>query len=158
MAAVGRISRRVELRDIRLTEVHATRHAALGGPLRLKPSYECNCVPVNVTDQGIEVVCSYTFKVRTSEADVAEAKIVYWIGYRLIGDDPTDEADIQHFAKANGAYHSWPFAREEIFSLTSRMGFPPYTLPVLSFLPRPQQKAPTVVSPTDSDTAPAKTE
>ena len=81
-------------------------------------------------------------------------------GMEVLG--ATSYGDLSQFAQANGAYHSWPFVRETIYGLTSRMGFPPYTLPVLSFVAdkskapevTAEQKQPPVESPAPQETEP----
>jgi hypothetical protein len=147
LAAASRISRRVDLREIRLTQIKATfQNEAMEGVVRLSPSFDHDCVPIKVGADFIEVACSYTFKVHSVDLEVATADMTYYILYKLLGDEPTEQSDVEHFARANGAYHSWPFVRETIYSLTAKMGFPPYTLPVLSFLPRPNPSVLTVQS------------
>ena len=137
LAAASRISRRVDLKEIRLTEIRATCEPHVSGSQPLQPTYDHNSMLMPAAVDGhIEVACSYSFKVRSAEIDLAEATMTYWITYKLLGDEPAELSDIEQFARVNGAYHSWPFVRETIFSLTGRMGFPPFTLPVLSFLPR----------------------
>ena len=138
MVAVARVSRRIDLRAVRLAEIHATLKSDVALQDSLKPSFEHSCVPTKVENGEIEVACSYSFKVRSSNIKVAEANILYHLTYKLFGDDPADESDIEQFAHANGAYHSWPFVRETLNSLTSKMGLPPYNLPVLSFRPKPK--------------------
>jgi preprotein translocase subunit SecB len=138
LAAAARISRRVDLREIRLVGISATCQTGPKQSGRLQPTYGHSCVPVKSEDGMLEVACSYHFKVHSAEKELAEASMTYHIFYKLVGDEPTEPSDIDHFARANGAYHSWPFVRETIFSLTSKMGFPPYTLPVLSFQARPK--------------------
>jgi hypothetical protein len=137
LIAASRIARRVDLREIRLTECAATLHSDGARLARLVPTYEHECTPAKVEADVIEVNCSYQFKVTSDDADLAEARLTYRIVYAVLGDAPVDPADIAQFAKANGAYHSWPFVRETIFGLTSKMGFPPYTLPVLVYKPKP---------------------
>jgi len=134
LAAASRISRRVSLQEIRLVEIRATSKPGSSGTSPLVPTYDYACVPIKVDSGVIEVACSYNFKVHAAEEEMADARITYHIIYTLIGEEPAAESDIEQFAHANGAYHSWPFVRESIYSLTGRMGFPPYTLPVLSFL------------------------
>lgn len=155
LAAASRISRRVDLREIRLTDIHATCQPRASGSFPLIPTYDHTCVPTKVEGGIIEVSCTFRFKVRSSDADadVADASMTYQVIYRLLGDGPTEQSDIEHFARANGAYHTWPFVRETIYSLTSKMGFPPYTLPVLSFLPRPKPR--TVSEPNSELPVPA---
>ena len=161
LVAVSRISRRVELRKIHLTDLTVSCVPGASHKPPLHPSYEYQCLPVKVEGDKIEIRCSYKFTVSSSNNELANVNMTYYIFYKLSGDEPTDEGDIEHFAHANGAYHSWPFVRELIFSLTARMGFQPYTLPVLLFLPRPKppKPAPSVsveVTASDSDNGEAK--
>jgi hypothetical protein len=67
-----------------------------------------------------------------------KGELKYLILYSLSGDDPVSDEDLAHFAFANGTYHSWPFVRQFLFGLTSQMGYPPYTLPVFKFNPKPK--------------------
>lgn len=136
LAAAARIARRVDLKDIRLTSLSGTRTAVSGGKNTLVPRYEHDCKPLTVSSELIEVSCDYRFKVFAADAELAAVGLTYHLTYELRGEEPTDEADVLQFAQANGAYHSWPFAREAIYGLTAKMGFPPYTLPVLSLAPR----------------------
>jgi hypothetical protein len=137
MAAVARVSGRVNLKSIRLTELalNASRLAPPGSPL--EPDFSRECVPLPSEKGSIIVSCSYGLIVRSGGDEVADIKAKYVILYGLAGEEPPAEEDVKHFASANGAYHSWPFLRELIFGLTARIGYTPFTLPVISFLPKP---------------------
>ena len=39
------------------------------------------------------------------------------------------------FRQANLPLNVWPFAREFFYNMTLRMGWPPFTLPLLRFVP-----------------------
>lgn len=155
----------MDLTEIRLTEIQAAREAegaAKPGPL--KPSFTYKCVPTKLNSEDIEVSCTYDFIVSATDVKLVTAQVTYRVFYKLNGDEPVDPSDVDHFARANGAYHTWPFVRETIYSLTSRMGFPPYTLPVLSFLtgskPKDETPAPKAAEGTTMPVpskAPAKT-
>jgi hypothetical protein len=138
LAAAARVAKRVELREIRLSEISASNLAAHHGPLH--PEVQHVCSPIVHESHLIEVLCSYDFLVKSEGDEIAKAQFKYLISYDVIGEAPVDEADLQHFAFANGTYHSWPFVRQLVFDLTSRMGYPPYTLPVFQFNPKPKQQ------------------
>jgi len=152
LAAASRVAKRVDIREIRLTDLQMN---LKGDPTKmgLVPTYEHRCAPAKVEGNTIEVACSYTFKIRSEDEDLAAASMTYRIVYTLIGDEPADQSDIDQFAKANGAYHSWPFVREMIFSLTSKMGFPPYTLPVLVYRPKASQPKAAAAPEEEGETA-----
>lgn len=142
MAAVARVSSRVELVSIRLTQINAVAYQNVESGLPLEPTFQHECSPVSFKDGFIDVSCSYKFQVKTDGVAVADANLAYNVLYKLKGEAPVQDSDLVQFASANGAYHSWPFVRETIYGLTSRMGFPPYTLPVLSFLPNKETTKP----------------
>ncbi len=142
LKAVAKIAQRVDLRDIRLTEIAATSKSHGRGLLEPKVSHDCEVRLLDSNDQ-FEVNCRYHFTVRTDEEEeIASATFVFTILYELAGDEEIRDGDLDEFAFANGTYHSWPFVRQLLFDLTSKMGYPPYVLPVLKFNPKNSIKAP----------------
>ena len=151
LVAAARVAKRVELREIRLSEISASSPSAYHGPLHPEVNHDCS--PTMHDDHHIEVLCSYNFLVKSDGDDVAKADFKYVISYEIVGDGGVEEADLQHFAFANGTYHSWPFVRQLVFDLTARMGFPPYTLPVFQFNPKPKEPAPEVTAEGEAEAA-----
>lgn len=144
-AAVARVSKRTELKGIRLTEVLAKCDPKVPGPL--EPKLDLDCAVFSQDESTLEIACNYRFAARSqaqSEAEgsqAAEAEIKYLLLYELQGTEPLAEADLAQFALGNGTLHSWPFVREFLYGLTSRMGYPPYTLPVMHFIKPAEPKA-----------------
>ena len=139
-AAIGRVAKRAELTGIRLIEISAKCDPK--GVGSLEPKVDLDCKPGVYSASGLEIICDYTFTVSAGQAAIAEANIKYLLVYELSGSESPAEADIAEFARANGALHSWPFVREIIYSLTSRMGYPPYTLPTMHFKGTPKKHPP----------------
>lgn len=134
-AAVGRVAARVELKGIRLTDVSAKCDPKIKGAL--EPTVNLGCKIVGRENNALEISCDYRFTARAADAQVAEAAITYLLVYQVNGSEPLKEEDLAEFAVANGTLHSWPFVREFLYGLTSRMGYPPYMLPVFHFKPKP---------------------
>src|SRR5438132_471364 len=111
MKAVGRVSSRVNLTEVRLVEVTAKREADNSGG-KLESTFDHNYQPIRCAEGWIEVGCFFHFTVSTGEAKVAEAHLTYHLFYELSGDELPVDDDLKQFASANGAYHSWPFVRE----------------------------------------------
>jgi len=129
LAAAVRVSRRVELRDIRLADITASSPAHHAGSLR--PHVEHECSATRRDDDAIEVTCAYRFHALSDQEEpVLDASITYRLVYAIGDSDPIEESDLDHFAFASGTLHSWPFVRQLLFGLTGEMGFPPFTLPV----------------------------
>jgi len=138
MKAVARIASRVHLTEVRLIGLSAVR-VSDSDEKQLQAKVEPSCTARIAGPDRIDATCLYKFKGSDSKRDLATVDVTYLLVYRTEGSDPIDESDLEHFANANGAYNSWPFVRELLHSMTSRMGFPPFVLPVLSFSPpRPQ--------------------
>lgn len=136
--AVARVSSRAELKGIRLAELSAKSQPKAGGTL--EPTYEHTCTVANRDGNELEIACNYNFVVKSDQTQVLEAAISYLVLYELLGTDPFADSDIAEFAFANGTLHSWPFVRETIYALTSRMGYPPYTLPLFHFKAKPKNQ------------------
>jgi hypothetical protein len=141
-AAVGRVSKYIELNDIRLTEVSAKFDPVANiGPLASEFAHECT-----VAGHGkdfLDVACGYHFAGRTGQTQAIEILIKYLLSYTVNASEPLAEEDISQFAISNGTLHSWPFVREFLHELTSRMGVPPFKLGVMHFVPqKPVEKAP----------------
>jgi preprotein translocase subunit SecB len=137
-AAAGRVANRVELKGIRLTEFSAKCNPKMMGTL--EPTLDHDCKLSGRQGNALEISCNYRFAARIGQAQAAEAAITYLLLYELQGSEPIPDEDITQFALSNGVLHSWPFVRELIYALTSRMGYPPYTLPVFHFRPKPASK------------------
>jgi preprotein translocase subunit SecB len=139
-AAVGRVSKFSELKDIWLAHVSAESDHKAIGPLEADFTHSCSVA--SQAESSLEVRCAYHFVGRTSETQVVNIEIIYSVLYSLKAPEPLADADILQFANANGTLHSWPFVREFLSSLTTRMGFPPFKLGVMHFVPlKPAPKA-----------------
>lgn len=136
-AAAGRVATRVELKDIRVVDVSAKCNPKIKGTLEPTLNFECRVA--GRESAALEIVCDYQFSARVGEAQVAEAVIKYLLMYEIKGSEPVVEEDLAEFAVGNGTLHSFPFVREFLHGLTSRMGYPPYILPVFHFKPKPQE-------------------
>ncbi|MGB8492918.1 MAG: hypothetical protein WCE53_00810 [Candidatus Acidiferrum sp.] len=137
-AAAGRIAKRAELKSIRLIEITARCDPKIGAPL--EPTVKVECVVAHQDVNALEIVCDCQFAARTTQAQVVEAAVKYLLVYEIQGNEPLAEGDVGEFATSNGTLHAWPFLREFLYALTSKMGYPAYVLPTFHFIPRPQEK------------------
>ena len=152
LIAAARVSRRVELEAIRLTEVSLASGEAFGsGALELEEVKPVVGMPTVLQDGRIEVNCAYMFTFNNNDAFVFDLSLAYSVLYSLRGTEPADDCDLKHFANANGRYHTWPFAREMVTSLTAKMGYTPYVLTVLSFSPKVDQAKDTTDAPVNDE-------
>jgi hypothetical protein len=153
--AIGRVASRAELKSIRVTDVSASCDPHVAGTL--EPTLDLECKVLKRDASLVEIGCDYRFSATAGDAKVAKANVKYLLTYEISGVEPVADGDLNEFAIANGTLHSWPFVRETLYGLTSRMGFPPYTLPVHHFKPKPvEKKATPAKKPTAEATPPAK--
>ena len=156
LLAASRVSRRVDVEDIRLAEVQLACEpfSVIGDILRLVESRHNTRADVRESGK-FEVECKYEFVFHTSDDLAFTLQLVYRVLYELQGDDIPDENDLRHFADANGRYHTWPFVRETVASLTGKMSYCPYVLPALSFSPKVKEEGsetvPAIGEADDSD-------
>lgn len=140
-SAVARVSRYAELKDVRLINVLADCDPkSTPGPLDAEFSHESSIS--GRESELLQVVSSYQFNGRSGSAQFINIAIKYLVSYSLNAPstEPLAEEDVSQFAMANATLHSWPFVRETLHSLTYKMGFPPFKLGVMHFVPQ-QQKA-----------------
>jgi hypothetical protein len=152
-AAAGRVANRVELKDVRVVDVTAKCNPKVRGTL--EPTLNLDCRVANRESDTIEIACDYRFTAKIAESEVAEAVIKYILLYDVRGSEPIVDEDLAEFAVGNGTLNSWPFVREFLHTLTSRMGYPPYTLPLFHFKPKPQPKKEAVKTPAETPSTPA---
>ena len=151
VAAVARVAHRVELKDIRLLEINASGAARSQGVLQPLVSHDCQGKLQN--PNLLEVICRYQFTAKQGEAQAVTATFSYMILYDLEGAEPVPESDLKEFAFANGTNHSWPFARQLLFDVPSRLGYLPYSAPVFKFIQRPRPATPIAEAKTEPSPA-----
>jgi preprotein translocase subunit SecB len=137
-AAAGRVAKRAELKSIRIIEVSGKCDPQIAAPL--EPTVNVECSVVNQDVNALHILCNCQFAANTTQAQVAEARIKYLIIYEIQGTEPFAPEDVAEFATSNGTLNAWPFLREFLYGLTSKMGYPAYVLPTFHFVPKPQEK------------------
>jgi preprotein translocase subunit SecB len=135
-AAVARVSRYAELKDIRVVDVYAKCDPKYMAPL--EPEFSHECTVVGNEKGALDISCQYRFTGNSAQTKIVSIEIKYLLTYAISSPEPLPEADITQFANGNGTLHSWPFVREFLYSLTSRMGIPPFKLGVMHFVPTQQ--------------------
>jgi len=139
-AAVARVSQYAELKEIRVVDVSAKCDPKYAAPLESEFSHEC--LVVGNENGALDISCQYRFTGNAAQTKIVDIEIKYLLTYAISSPEPLSKEDITQFANGNGTLHSWPFVREFLHSLTSRMGIPPFKLGVMHFVPTQQAPAP----------------
>ena len=136
-AAVGRVSRFTDLENVRLTALTAKCDPSTSG--RIEAQLTHNCSVTSRDSKFLEVEAIYHFIGRSGEVNSIDMEITYLLVYTLNASEALADSDVSEFASANGTLHSWPFVREVLNGMTSRMGFPPFNLGVMHFVSPPSK-------------------
>lgn len=135
MDLAARVSERVEIRHVRLVETLAKRKQPRG---KLPERLNSDITVSTTTDADkltIVVHPRFTLVGRfaddSSDEEGLRIEATYAAEYTVPTMEGLSEEDFKAFGELNGIYNVWPYWREYVQSLTTRMGFPPLTLPVL---------------------------
>ncbi len=129
------ISDVVEINDVRLLNItaEAPQHHD-GSPLNVQCSV--NDVSTSRTDDGKAIIVKAAFEVTGRQGESAAAKPILKIAaiflaiYSLPAECIFKPEALDAFGKTNGVFNIWPYWRELLQSITTRMGLPPLTLSV----------------------------
>jgi hypothetical protein len=124
--------------DVKLHQLDA-RHMAAGILPVERFAYASQIGTVLWARRVDDVIGFYRVKVTIQQSkqpsseliDLAKFEVTHRLIYhaaRPLGEQ--DEEQIPHFLAFSGWMHVWPFVRYEIQTLTTKLGFPPVTLPL----------------------------
>lgn len=122
---------RLHLKDISLYECEAQGAGppnAAAGPVTLTADLDSKVSLMN--DSGID--CAVTLRVACQDELVFHIQATFLLRYRFFDlAKPASKTELNAFCKSYPPVAAWPFIRETVQSLASRMGFPTEPLPLL---------------------------
>lgn len=133
------VSDRVQIRDVRLIQCNSRVESsafAAPHPPRFQASYKHEASTQAAPDcTQIAVVARFHFSaIREGEKpgapciDIDASFLVTYVAEGLTGVGPEN---FNSFGALNGVFNAWPYWRELLHSLISRMGLPAFVLPVM---------------------------
>lgn len=154
LSRAATVARQVSLLDVHWDDIQAKARtpfaSAPDGPWKL--DYRDHLGSVERTDDNeVAVIVRFvlTGSVPESEQELLRISQVIRIRYEVLEDAEISQQDLREFAKVNALYNAWPYAREVVQQMSTRLNYPPIVLPVLVIQPEP---------PTDKKGRPAKRE
>ncbi|MEW6412075.1 MAG: protein-export chaperone SecB [Candidatus Zixiibacteriota bacterium] len=127
----GEILKCVDLRDIYLKEIKSTLYSReLTGRASLKFDESANVLSVAENVATIEV--SYNLKAKCGRNRLFTSRIKYAVLFDCKGDIP--DGFFELYNKHSLPLQTFPYLRECVNSMISRMGLPPLILPLRKFL------------------------
>jgi hypothetical protein len=143
----GKLANKISLRDIGFFGLEAKLHSwpefpPPGAPGAEKPlRFNVNFADVTWMRDKLVIVATFLVDVQIDLAptpDKAQQLAQIGAGLRLLYDlDPAtfkeadDDVNIEHFVAINGGLHAWPYLRAEVQTLSTKIGLPPLTLPLI---------------------------
>jgi len=128
---------RLQLKDISLLECEAQGAGPPNeavDPVTLTADLDAGVSLVN--DTGIDF--AVTLRVACEEELTFHIQTTFLVRYRLIDSARSaSKAELNAFCRSYPAIAAWPYMRETVQALASRMGFPTEPLPLLRLVVRP---------------------
>lgn len=100
-------------------------------------SYELEDVRVSWRLSGLDLIALFPLDLvvraaREEPADLATLSALYRIDYQIGASDPMPDLEqLAHYVGLMGYMHVYPYFRADVQYLTSKLGFPALTLPVV---------------------------
>lgn len=139
MDAVARVAQKAGLKEICLIEAKMSRDPQVMSPETLSLKYKCSTKILSAERDVLPILCNFgvaAFRGKSPDKNVMSIEASFCTSYVLKQIEEFNSADIEHFAKINPIYNAWAYWREFVQSMTTRMGFPALTVPLLKIVPK----------------------
>jgi hypothetical protein len=139
MEAVSRVAQKAGLQEICLIEAKVSRDLQVMSPETLTLRHKCSTKILSVEKDVLPILCNFgvaAFSGKSPDKIVMSIEASFCTYYVLKPIEEFNPADIEHFAKINPIYNAWAYWREFVQNMTTRMGFPALTVPLLKIVPK----------------------
>jgi len=134
--AVSRAINQMELINIFLLDANITSDPSTRSPRGASLKYNFNAEILKRKEDNLLLICNFTVSAfRKDQPDnlIMNIGAKFSLEYYIQNPEKLLENDIDNFIKIAPLDTAWPFWREFVQNLTSRMGFPTLTIPILRF-------------------------
>lgn len=147
LSAVARVAEKVSLQEIYLLEAKIKSDPQDRDPRNasLELSFGSELLPQESED-NLVVQCNFlvaAFHEDDPGKIFMSIEAAFIVDYLLDSSKEFDQNDLEMFARINPIYNTWPYWREFVQNLTTRMGFPALKIPLFKIThpDRPESKA-----------------
>lgn len=138
LKTVAEVVPKLEIRDIRLLNLSCglTAPPPPAGAIRIDLSHEVSVDLIENSALGVQV--HYSLNASPEAADSApflKMTVIFQLLYDGENLSAISAEKRQMFGDINGVHNAWPYFRELVQSVSSRMGLPPLTVPLLKLGP-----------------------
>ena len=128
------VAGRVQVESIRLIETGAKQSLLKGQlPTQLAIAVQTSH-ELHAEEHLIDIHAKFSLVGRYKESEKSEPPLgiraEFVIRYSLGSSEGLTKSHYDAFAELNGSHNAWPYWREYVQSVTTRMGIPPLTIPV----------------------------
>jgi preprotein translocase subunit SecB len=145
MEAVARVAQKAILDEIYLSDTKISRDLQGMPPKAITLEHKCSTkvLPIEIDKNVLSVICNFhvaAFDKKEPDKILMNIEASFCTSYVVEDIGDLNPNDIEHFSKINPVYNVWAYWREFVQSMTTRMGFPPLTVPLLKIMPKKTQK------------------
>jgi preprotein translocase subunit SecB len=124
----------VRLREVRLVAGSATTRVRSPGEAKdAAVSFDWSTRTEQVTDTAFCVAVEFSAQLKSAAERIppwVALGATFELSYGLDAPVAASGGDLRAFAELNGVFNAWPYWREYVQSMTTRMGLPPLVVPV----------------------------
>jgi hypothetical protein len=157
MEAAARVAQRFLLQEIFLVDAKISRDPLIMSPEALSLEHKCSTDSLSTSDKEKHLfLCNYrvaAFDDKEPSKLVMQIEAIFCTSYvkksdiRLFDDDYVFDDDsiltyVEYLMTINPISDTWPYWREFVQSMSSRMGFPALTVPLLEIRPKKPEEKP----------------
>lgn len=139
------VSERVEIETVRLLESNAWCRAVRE---ELPGNVDIGIRPISTLDRKkgtvlvrVHLVVSAQYDTSESTEEPLRIEATFLLQYRLASTAGLRKENVEAFGELNGVFNVWPYWREYVQSMTTRMGLPSLTMPSLKLSGRPTARS-----------------
>jgi len=146
--ALSALQQHCEIKEISLASCTASRPKA-GAQFRAPYSARPVLSNVSPSQRGdlLTVEVSFEYSAWDSSEPSERLFIVncsFEVSYQVTNDHAPTEEELASFARGTAVFNCWPYAREFLRDITSRLGHPTPVLPLLRIVPKKADGPPTI--------------
>ena len=141
MEAVARVAQKAILEEIYLNDAKISRDLRGIPPKAITLKHKCSTkvLPLEKDKNILSIICNFhvtAFDKKEPDKIFMNIEASFCISYILEDIEGFNPNDIKHFSKINPIYNVWSYWREFVQSMTTRIGFPALTVPLLKIMPK----------------------
>ncbi|MEW6659089.1 MAG: protein-export chaperone SecB [Thermodesulfobacteriota bacterium] len=134
--AVSRAIKQLEVENVFLLEAKIKSDPSTRSPRGVSLTYNFDVEILKREKEKLQIACHFTISaIRKDNPDnpLMNIEAKFAIEYFIQNPKKLKENDIDDFIKIDPVDTAWPYWREFVQNLTSRMGFPALTIPIIKF-------------------------